>query len=126
MSDRSFLTSHWFRPLLIYLAVASALGILVLLLGTMRVGAAELRPPGNPDPFPEPNASSVPLTSSVGIGYDEPLDPATVNTRTFVVQAMQSGQVLAAYGVHGGQIFLTPTTPFRPGELVFEIGRAHV
>jgi hypothetical protein len=31
---------------------------------------------------------------------------------------MQSGQLLATYGVHGGQIFLTPTTPFRPGELV--------
>ena len=102
------------------LALAVLVGGLLCLfaLGGLHVGAQGLRSPGNPQPFPQPNSHTVPATSTVGIIYDEPISPTTVTSRTFVVQAMQTGQLLATYGVHSGTITLTPTQPLRPGELV--------
>ena len=102
----------------LFLAVVLGLGLSLLLLGSMRVGAQSLRTPGNPAPFPTPNSQNVPQTATVGIEYDEPIDPATVSTQTFAVHAMQGGQLLGDYSVTLGNIVLDPTRLFFPGEMV--------
>ncbi len=116
--ERILLSSRVLKSLALTLLLG--LGLSALLFGSMSVAAQaqDLRAPGNPMPFPEPNSHTVPQTASVGISYDEPIDPATVNTRTFAVHAMQSGQLLGVYGVDSNVIYLTPTRPFYPGELV--------
>ena len=67
---------------------------------------------------PAMNAHTAPLTSSVSITYDQPMDAATVSTGTFAVHAMETGLLAQTYGVGGGTIALTPTHAFKPGELV--------
>jgi hypothetical protein len=74
--------------------------------------------PGDPVAFPAPNTHTAPTTATVSITYNEPISAATVSTRTFAVHAMQTGLLTQTYGVVSGAISLTPTLPFKPGELV--------
>ena len=67
---------------------------------------------------PLSNTHTAPLTTTVSITYDQDMDPATVSSQTFAVHAMQTGLLTQTYGVDGGTISLTPTQPFKPGELV--------
>jgi hypothetical protein len=104
----------------IFLAV-----LLLLLLGFFFMPKAAAVPPpaplsvpGNPVTHPVSNTHTAPPTTTVSITYDEDIDRATVSTRTFAVHAMQTGLLTQAYGVDGGTISLTPTRPFKPGELV--------
>lgn len=100
---------------LLVLAVALLLG---LGMGNGAAAASRLLAPGNPILSPEANAHGVPRSAAVSIAYDEGIDAATVNTRTFVVQAMQTGQWLTGYSVTGGTIKVQPAQPFKPGELL--------
>ncbi len=77
-----------------------------------------LAAPANPMASPPGEAVAVTRTATVGIAYDEVIDPATVSTRTFAVHGMQTGQLAGAYGVAGGAIVFTPSLSFKPGELV--------
>jgi hypothetical protein len=112
-----------------------ALGLTLLaglLLGLLAVPAAlaGALPGGQPPPLrpllifstpvlqPISNTHTAPATSSVSILYSEPIDPASVSTRTFAVHAMQTGLLTGTYHVSGGAISLAPGRPFKPGELV--------
>ena len=67
---------------------------------------------------PISNTHTAPRSSSVSITYDQNIDPTTVSTRTFAVHAMQTGWLTQTVSVNGGKIKLTPSQPFKPGELV--------
>lgn len=67
---------------------------------------------------PEKNSHNVPTTSTVSITYDEAIDSRTVSSRTFVVNAMQTGLLTQTYTVTNGEISLIPSTPFKAGEIV--------
>ena len=99
-----------------------ALGLLIVALGTMFV-ILSLAQPGNPALDPPRNSHSAPLTTTVSITYDEPMDPTTVTSRTFAVHGMQSGLVTETHGVVNGgyTIIVTPTHAFHQGELVYAI-----
>ncbi len=77
--------------------------------------------PGNPVLDPAHNSHTAPLSTTVSITYDEPIDPSTVTSRTFAVHGMQSGLVTVTHGVHDSTIIVTPTRPFHQGELVYAI-----
>jgi uncharacterized repeat protein (TIGR01451 family) len=74
--------------------------------------------PGDPVTNPTGNTHTAPPTTTVSITYDETISPTTVSTRTFAVFASQTGLLTQTYGVVSGTIMLTPTVPFKPGELV--------
>ncbi len=74
--------------------------------------------PGNPTIHPISNTCTAPATTTISITYDEPINPASVSTRTFAVYAMQTGLLTQTYTVSGGDISLMPLRPFKPGELV--------
>ncbi|MBN1889177.1 MAG: DUF11 domain-containing protein [Thermoflexales bacterium] len=67
---------------------------------------------------PPANAHIVHYTTTVSASYNQPISAATVSTRTFVIHAAQTGLLSPAYGVDGETVMLTPTLPFKPGELV--------
>ncbi len=67
---------------------------------------------------PLSNTHTVPSTTTVSITYNEAISFTTVNTRTFAVHAMQTGLLSQTYTVTDGLISLTPSHPFKPGELV--------
>jgi uncharacterized repeat protein (TIGR01451 family) len=104
------------RQLLTTLALGLGLTLAVGLL--VHTGWAA---PGNPVLHPPRNSHNAPLTTTVSITYDELMDPATVNNRTFAVHGMQSGLVTGIHSVHGGTIIVTPTRPFHQGELVYAV-----
>jgi uncharacterized repeat protein (TIGR01451 family) len=104
------------RQLLTTLALGLGLTLAVGLL--VHTGWAA---PGNPVLHPPRNSHNAPLTTTVSITYDEPIDPATVNNRTFAVHGMQSGLVTGTHSVRGGTIIVTPTRPFHQGELVYAV-----
>jgi hypothetical protein len=56
-----------------------ALGLLIVALGTMFV-IPSLAQPGNPVLDPPRNSHTAPLTTTVSITYDEPMDPTTVTS----------------------------------------------
>ncbi|MCP4543439.1 MAG: DUF11 domain-containing protein [Chloroflexi bacterium] len=67
---------------------------------------------------PANNTHTAPLQSDVRVTYDQPMDGSSVSTQTFAVHANQTGWVVGTYGVMGGQVTVTPSSPFKPGELV--------
>ncbi|MFQ5576135.1 MAG: FG-GAP-like repeat-containing protein, partial [Anaerolineae bacterium] len=77
-----------------------------------------LQPPGNPILIPPANTHSVPTNTTVSVIYDQPINAATVSSRTFAVYGMQTGLLTQTHGVAGSTIVFTPTLPFKPGELV--------
>ena len=68
--------------------------------------------------FPATNQGNVPITSSIVVTFDQPIDPGTVHTGTFPFYTMQSGLLTEVYTVVNGVVQLTPSGPFWPGELV--------
>ncbi len=107
-----------YRKLWVGLMLALGLVSVFWLSTDMGVAARQLLAPGNPLLHPVANAHDVPCDTAVSITYDSDIQPATVTTRTFAVHAMQTGQILEAYSFNGGEIKVTPTHPFHPGELV--------
>lgn len=109
-----------YRKLGIGLMLALGLVSVFLLSMSTDVGvvAQQLLAPGDPLLHPSANAPDVPVDTAVSITYDSDIQSATVTTRTFTVHAMQTGQILEAYSVNGGEIKITPAQPFKPGELV--------
>jgi uncharacterized repeat protein (TIGR01451 family) len=89
-----------------------------LSLALVLLASASRSMPSDPILHPPANTHANPWTTSVSITYDETIDPGTVTTRTFVVEAMQTGLLPGTYGVSGGTIMLTPAHPFKPGEWV--------
>jgi hypothetical protein len=67
---------------------------------------------------PLANTHAATVTTPVSITFDQPIAATTVNTRTFAIHAMQSGQRLQSYSINGATITFTPDQPFKPGELV--------
>ena len=67
---------------------------------------------------PVNGSHSAPITTSIGVTFDQPISPTTVNTGTFVVQDMQTGLLTETYSVFGNQIFLNPGGFFWPGTLI--------
>jgi hypothetical protein len=67
---------------------------------------------------PAPNVFTASLDIDVSATYDQDMDPATVNYRSFAVHAMQTGWMSETLVVDGGQIILSSTQEFHPGEFV--------
>jgi len=108
---------HSTFPLVIGLGLALVFGFGVST-SQAKPAARSLLRPENPVIQPAANTHTAPPMTAVSITYDEPIDPTTVSTRTFAVQAMQTGLLAQTYAVDGGAIRLTPLQPFKPGELV--------
>ncbi len=68
--------------------------------------------------YPAMGSHQAPLTSAVVITFDQHMSPTSMTTKTFAVQAMQTGVLTEVYVVDGQLVGLTPTMPFKPGELV--------
>jgi hypothetical protein len=102
----------------LYLALVLGLGLVLIGLFAFGGLAAPLQVPADPTPSPAKNTHNAPRDSVVSIAYSEAINPATVSTDTFAVYAMQTGLLTETYGVNGGTISLTPSDPFKPGELV--------
>ncbi|MCI0526648.1 MAG: FG-GAP-like repeat-containing protein, partial [Nitrospira sp.] len=100
--------------------------LIVLLVTGMRSQETSLTtPPLKPQLVPTlqtidpiPNTHTAPVTTTVSIIYDEAISETTVSPQTFAAHAMQTGLLLQTYSVNGGTITLTPTQPFKPGELI--------
>jgi hypothetical protein len=102
-----------------FILTASLMLVFWLAIDTDVLSAAHLLVvPDNPVLHPVVNAYAVPTDTAVSLTYDTALDPTTVTTHTFTVHAMETGQILEAYSVNGGEIKVTPAQPFKPGELV--------
>jgi hypothetical protein len=67
---------------------------------------------------PSSNIHNAPRTTTVSILYNQEMDVSTVSTQTFAIYGMQTGLLTETFTVNGGEILLTPNTPFWPGELV--------
>ncbi|MEM7032083.1 MAG: Ig-like domain-containing protein [Chloroflexota bacterium] len=80
--------------------------------------AAPVFVPGNPTLTPSANQHTILPDATIAVTYNEAIDPSTVTTKTFVVQAMETGRLEQTYTVNGGMISLTPTDNLKPGELV--------
>jgi uncharacterized repeat protein (TIGR01451 family) len=68
--------------------------------------------------YPPANSHTATQTSLISAHYPHIVDPATVTSRTFSVQAMQSGRVDGLYNVNEGLISFTPDTPLRAGQWI--------
>ncbi|MCP4537502.1 MAG: DUF11 domain-containing protein [Chloroflexi bacterium] len=67
---------------------------------------------------PSSNAHTVPVTASIVITYNQPVDPDTVHTQSIVVHTRGTGRFPGPYQTDGSTIRLAPPSPFKPGELV--------
>jgi uncharacterized repeat protein (TIGR01451 family) len=67
---------------------------------------------------PPANSHDAAATTALTVTYDQPLNPATVNSATFPVQAMQRGRVPGVHTLAGSQATFQPAGPFFPGEIV--------
>lgn len=67
---------------------------------------------------PAPNSYTATATTAIAVRYSDTIDEQTVSTQTFAVYGMQSGLASGSYQIKGGDVRLTPTHPFHPGELV--------
>ncbi len=83
-----------------------------------RASAGVTVPPALQSTNPISNSHTAPLTTTVSVTYDQNISATTVNTKTFAIHAMQTGQLTQTYSVNSGEIKLTPTNAFKPGELV--------
>lgn len=97
----------------VLLAVLQAIILSLLVLVAARAGAGpqvQLQPP--------PNSHTAPVSASIVASFTTAIDAATVSTRTFAIHGGQQGLLTGTYEVSGGQVTMTPSTPFFPGELV--------
>ena len=111
------------KVLSIVAAFGLSLCLLILTLTAVHVpdlqaSIVEPSPPIVVNQQPPANSYTWPMTTAVSLTYDQAISPSTVNTHTFVVHAMQTGILTEVHGIKGGTIFLTPSLPFKPGELV--------
>jgi len=70
---------------------------------------------------PLPNVHTAPADTDVSVTFDQDVDPASVNDRSFVVHGMQTGWLVDppnTLGVSGPTVSLDPAAPFHAGELV--------
>jgi uncharacterized repeat protein (TIGR01451 family) len=111
-----------YRQVFAVLVVSSCLALsLWLMLLSITKAIPPSRPlmaPGNPVINPLSNTHTALSTTSVSITYDEAINPTTVSTQTFAVQARQTGLLTKSYAINGGHIILSPLQAFKPGELV--------
>jgi len=91
---------------------------LILAFGVADSLAASVFRPGNPVLDPDHNQQNVPRNTPVTITYSETIDLATVNTHTFAVFSMETGQFQGNYTVVGGMIKLSPQVPYHGGEVI--------
>lgn len=98
---------------IVFFSFVCAIFFLIVFLNSLVVSAE----PGNPIIYPAANSHTDPATA-VSITYDEAIDANTVSSRTFAVHAMNTGLQSQILHVDLGTITLTPTQPFKPGELV--------
>jgi hypothetical protein len=108
----------------LFLAIVLAVLTLMLFLALLEpIQAASLScllllAPSKLDMNPPGNTHTASNKTTVSIMYNEPINPSTVSSQTFAVHARQSGLLIQTYQVDRGIVSLTPTKPFRPGELV--------
>ncbi len=88
--------------------------------GSDRVGFNESTPSSfrMVDLYPVLNGHDAGVETAVTITYNQPVDPTSVSTTTITIHGMQTGRLSTSHAVNGGSITLTPTNPFKPGELV--------
>ena len=67
---------------------------------------------------PAANSHIVPVGATVYVVYNQPINPNTVNSTTFAVQAMQSGRRLQTFSANSNTASLNPLRAFKPGELL--------
>jgi hypothetical protein len=101
--------------------------VLLWLLGSMRIPAAQAGPPVRPFFAPLPagtdpisNALNVPITSEVSVTFDEPISLTSVTRRTFAVYGNQSPIFTGTYSLSNlsRTVTLNPARAFFPGERV--------
>jgi hypothetical protein len=104
----------------VVVAVAAPIVVLLLALTLVPlVGAgAVLAPPVLVDGHPAGNVFTAAVDTPVWATYDQDIDPATVDYRSFAVHAMGTGWLTETLAVRDGTIVLTPTGVFHPGEFV--------
>jgi len=111
------------------LCLSLGLGLVATLLCTLagvRLPIAQASSPVSAEPIttstaPNANEHNVPVTSSVSITFfDEPIDLASVTTRTFAVFGSQSPIFTGTYSLSNlsHTVTLDPVRAFFPGELV--------
>ena len=101
-------------------ATMMAVGLVAILLLSFSLDAAAgtLAPPQVVAKYPEANTHTAEGTTPISITYDQEMNPITVNPKTFVVHARQTGWLKEMPEVEGGMIMLQPEEPLRAGELV--------
>ncbi|CAG0935748.1 hypothetical protein TFLX_04598 [Thermoflexales bacterium] len=101
--------------------------VVMSLLGGGPVPIAQAAPPVSPALAPQAtivtptrNAVGVPLTESLAISFDEPIDLASVTTGTFVVHGSQSSIFVGVYALSdlSRTIMFDPDRSFFPGEVI--------
>ncbi len=101
--------------------------VVMSLLGGSPVPIAQAAPSARPALAPQVsvvmptrNAVGVPLTENLSISFDEPINLASVTTRTFVVHGSQSPIFTGTYGLSAlsHTIMFDPARSFFPGEVV--------
>jgi hypothetical protein len=104
----------------VVVAVVAPIVVLVLALTLVPLAGArgDLAPPVLVDKHPAGNVLTATVDTIVWAAYDQEIDPATVDYRSFAVHAMQTGWLTETLAVQGGTIVLTPTGVFHPGEFV--------
>lgn len=98
--------------------LASSLLLVVLLISQQTMFAEPLASPVLVSTDPDKNAVGAGRDTAVTLTFDQPIKANSVNSQTFVVQAMQTGLINGAYGAAGNTVIFTPTAPFKPGEFV--------
>ncbi|HRQ37824.1 MAG TPA: FG-GAP-like repeat-containing protein [Chloroflexota bacterium] len=80
--------------------------------------AVSQTPPHITTIHPPANSHTTTLQTAVSANFDQPINPTTINSATFVVQGNQTGIITGVYAVQAGDVQLIPYGPFKPGELV--------
>ncbi len=76
--------------------------------------------------LPNNGADDVAGNAKISISYDEPIDPASVDNKTFLAYSVQRGLVSGTYNVNGTDISFIPDTHFRAGELIMTVATSGI
>jgi hypothetical protein len=104
----------------VVVAVVAPVAVLLWALTLVPLAGARVTrtPPVLVDKHPPGNVFTATVDTTVWAAYDQEIDPATVDYRSFAVHAMGTGWLTEALAVRDGTIVLTPTGVFHPGEFV--------
>jgi hypothetical protein len=104
----------------VIVAVVAPIVVLLLALALVPLAGARVgrTPPVLVDRHPAGNVFTATVDTAVWAAYDQEIDPATVDYRSFAVHAMGTGWLTETLAVRDGTIVLTPTGVFHPGEFV--------